>query len=1146
MTFSLPPNTPKGQAEAISADDKNITVTAGAGTGKTWVLTERYVRLLLKDNVTLPADILTLTYTEAAAEEMKARITRRITEVLENYPDQERKRAILDGLSDLWISTIHSFAARLIRESGLSLDIDPRAAVISTQQEEAFWEDIRTAAEFAKLGELAQTYGNRQLRKIAEELDNDANLSAAVAKWNAGKLADFAKKAAELHASSGRTWQEMLGWAEKDDILESGKQQVKALLVKEWRAVWDFWINAPVKAPKDRNTAGGRLYDFLAWQKTASPDDEETLRHFYTQIMTSEEFSGARNVTPAIKMSLSVWIGTRSKEILDATLTLDDNLIEQELSMRKTLLKFCGLCWGIWDIMKNKRGLLSFSDMITHASTAIMENGINRTFRYILIDEFQDTDRIQFNMINALNGETAKLFAVGDPKQSIYRFRHADPTLFAQTIENSDKKIELDTSFRTRETLLEIINNLFGSIWRNGLGKSEAMNGLKYDRLHPVDPKHGRSSGTIPEFEAIIAYDSKSTLTQARKNLAENLARKIYEWVDKSVTIWDKKQEETRSVKFSDFAVLTPARSIFPVLEDALARFGIKSIRDKSGDFFGRGEINDVVCLLRAAADMNDDFAVSGWLMSPFSGVNEEDVLACLTRTDKDTRPIRLIHDKFPEAYSRLEHYALVGEVEGPAGLLAIFDRNRSWLSCYKPDDRMRVLRNVRLAVSIARDFQQSGTSGLKSCAEWLTRAVRDEVAYEEPAWHDENENAVRLGSVHAAKGLEYPVTIVFDQRNKKRSDRDALRPSRELGLAFTNLPDESKAPEGFTPKLAAWEKMLSEQGEDEEQARLFYVACTRAQDSLIFCGLVDEKKKEPHNHTWTKLLFGNSSNIDEKAANEIPDFVFPKNTAKKQDEALRPVNTVKICTPLRQISASSFSMFEWCPFAWRRIYRQGRTLRWEDPYEKAEDYEGRPGGAELGSLAHWILSRWMKEGGHIERLDYWLYNKEVLSKLPGYLRPEWRKDKDKAVLRKWLTDFAAGDLGAMLRTQNFESEKSFRIPLNGKTIMAGSIDALCGGKIIDYKITSSDRTPPGLYEAQLDFYAFVWHEMTGADNVETVIAFLREGRTESRTVTDFEGIRSRIERAAEICGSGPYTPRLEHCALCPFRKGCVNNNAGV
>ena len=142
---------------------------------------------------------------------------------------------------------------------------------------------------------------------------------------------------------------------------------------------------------------------------------------------------------------------------------------------------------------------------------------------------------------------------------------------------------------------------------------------------------------------------------------------------------------------------------------------------------------------------------------------------------------------------------------------------------------------------------------------------------------------------------------------------------------------------------------------------------------------------------------------------------------------------------------------------------------------------------------------------------------------------------------------FAAGELGVMLRTRkDIQREKLFRIPLNESTSLAGAIDAVYGNNIIDYKITNIDSTPPGLYESQLDFYAFVLHLQTGAEIVNTTIAFLREGRIEHRVITDFEAVRERVISASEVCAVGPYIPRQENCRLCPFKKGCVKNNDEV
>ena len=1142
MKLLLPPETPEGQKQAINADEKLITVGAGAGTGKTWVLSGRYVRLLLEGGDILPNDILTLTYTEAAAGDMKARIEDRLKGELRNFDDDARKRAITDGLADTWISTIHSFAARLIRESGLKLDIDPGASVITAQQEQDFWDSIRDAAEFATLRELARAYGDKTLRDTAKFLDSSKYFSAGVARWRAGRLSQFARDTAELHASSGHSWQEMLEWSENDTLLiESARPLVKNILRDEWLNVWQLWQKMTLPKARSTNAAGTALTELLEWQGMNSQDDEAALIHFYTRIVTGRDIKG-NNGEPfrTAKIYLGRTLGDWRKEqpglVGKITQSFSTPFTDEELHMRKVLLKFCAVSWGMWDMMKKRRGLLSFSDMINHAKDTINAGGVRRSFPHILVDEFQDTDPLQFAMIEALAGENTSLFAVGDPKQSIYKFRHADPALFAGTIRKADTRIELDVSFRTRHALLTRINSIFASLWRDGLGKSQSMDGLKFEALHTPINDGERDCGTMPDFRIILAKSNTATRTDALKNLADELAYNIASWVKEGRTVWDKQEKTIRPVKFSDFAILSRSRGIFPTLEEALERFGIKTIQDKSTDYFSRGEINDVVCMLRAASDEHDDFAVAGWLMSPFSEVSEEKAVECLEGVGSKARIADVIRQDLPEAYSRLQYLALVGEHEGASGILSLYDNNRKWLSCYRDRDRLRVLRNLRLAVSLVREFQKGGASSLRACAEWLTRAVRNNVSVEEPDWHDGKENAVRLGAVHSAKGLEYPVTVIFENRTRKKIDSSSLRPSRELGLVFTNLPDEITQGQEIQLQGSDWERLLSEQGDAEEETRLFYVAATRAQDSLIFCGLVkDDADGTPYNNTWTKLLLDNIDHPKITYAEGITDVGYLGVNVEEEARTLKPLTLLHSRNALRQISATSYSLFMFCPHAWRRSYRQGLNLSWENP-NRDNDTEDHTGGAKLGSLAHWVLSRWPER-----EIDALLFDRASIVHVPGYLRSTWRNDGAKGVLREWLMNFAASDLGVMLRNaEGVRREHRFRMKLTEGTSLAGAIDALYGNTIIDYKITSIDNAPSGLYEAQLEFYALAVHMMTGAERVNTCIAFLREGRQEVREHSGFEAIRERVISAAETCASGSYNPNYNNCGICPFKKGCV------
>ena len=1145
MNFSLPQNTHKGQREAVNADDKIITVSAGAGTGKTWVLSNRYARLLLQNETLMPSEILTLTFTEAAAAEMKTRIISKVEEELgknKNPDDTARKQEILDGLTETWISTIHAFAGRLIRESGLSLDIDPTANVITPQQEQEFWENIRNAVEFANLRELARTYGDKNLRDSAEFLDKDAFMTNAVNKWKSTKLSEFARDVAELHASSGKTWHEMLEWSENDFFVKKNSEaenKVKKILEAEWLDVWNFFSGTDLPEAKKPNGPGGNLNALLNWQKLNSPNDIEALKFFYDSIVADPEkkLSNGRGepfkTFKEIKeISFSDWRKARPSLLKEISLDFGKDFSQEELWMRRILLKFCAVSWGMWDMMKQRRGLLSFSDMILHAKNAIEKESVKHSFKHILVDEFQDTDGLQFEMITSLTkNQDTNLFAVGDIKQSIYRFRHADPSLFSGTIKTADRKIDLDKSFRTRKSLLEKINKIFSSLWQN----SEL---IAFRGLDASDSAFERDFGTMPPFKIFLTQNTGG-LSAVRKNLAEELASNISKWVGEERTIWDKSEKIIRPVKFSDFTILSRTRTVFSSLEEALEKFGIPSIRDRSEDFFTRGEIGDVVCMLRAAADANDSFSVMGWLMSPFSEIPEKDAVEKIfMNAGKKINFPELLKKNFPEAYSRLEYLSLIGTNEGPAGLLSIFNKNRRWLSCYPEKDRLRVLRNFRLALSMSRAFQQSGTSSLTACAEWLTRAVRRELKIEEPKWHDENENAVHLTAVHSSKGLEYPVTIIFDTQKSKKPNNKPLSPSRDLGIVFSDFPDEFNA--AAKPFAVKWENLLSEQGELEEEERLFYVAATRAQDSLIFCGTLS-KDGEPYKNSWTEFLLDNveaeeKNKIEFAVGTDAPEI---QKKIEADEKNLTSVNVIRAKNSLRQFSASAFSLFEWCPFAWRRRYRQGQTLSWELT-EREDEFEDFTGGANLGSLAHWILSRWLTNENFEAELEYFLNDREMISRLPAHLRGVWRDKKNKAALREWLLTFAASEPGITLRTRkDVKREHRFMLSL-GNTALAGAIDALYENNLIDYKITSIDNAPSGLYESQLDFYAFVAHTLTGNDEIKTTTAFLRENIFEGHVCKNFDEIKSRIFNAAEICASGDLKPKREHCAACPFKGGCA------
>ena len=985
----------ENQTKAIESRAERITVSASAGTGKTWVLTNRYFSILNVDVVS-PNDILTLTYTQTAASDMKKRIQSRFSDSV---------------LGQTWISTIHAFASRLLKQSGLTLDLDPASSVISPRQQSDFWQGLRLALMYSELHLLTLNCKEEVLNDTAKFLDNSEILSSALNKWGAQKLVLLAEKFSDLYNSRGYTWREILENAENDEMILRTSVLLKNILRVECDKVFEEWRDIKdLPQPKTLRSGSSAemLLNLIKRHDDMSPED------FYRALILDKSIRANahepfKTLKDILGMTLTEYRNSQPKIIRNVSYKFDKEPLEQELELRKVLIKFCALSWGVWEITKRRRGLLSFSDMISNALRAIEEGAVTKNFTHILVDEFQDTDPLQFRMIKSLakRSKGNSIFTVGDPKQSIYRFRHAEPELFAQSISEADVEVNLDVSFRTRESLLKLVNRIFGEVWKKSLGSSGAMSKLNYKPLRAAEISERRNEGSMEDFAVILQINGR----EAVKDLAMKLAFKLRKCVEEHKTVWDKERHEIREIRYSDIAILCRNRNYYDVIEQVFSVMGIKVIQDKSTGYFARGEVNDVISMLKACSDFNDDVSVSGWLMSPFSGASEEDALRCLRlkSRDKSLHVIDVIRAELPDIYARLEYLALVGEVKGAASLIEIFDRDRGWLENYEGGERVRIIRNLRRAINIALSFEEGVSSGLYACGEWLGRAISSGVLLEEPTWHDEGENAVLLTTIHGAKGLEYPVAVIFETLVKAYNGSKGLRESDSLGVVFSDLPDELKNGTSKDDlKLSDWDKLLDIQGESEESMRLFYVAMTRGQDAVIFCSLLNNYG-EPYESSWTKVLY-----------ETVPDYMTEFNTGSEiraedvngvsvEEDAeggCRDIILSESVRRIKQISASSFSLYEYCSYAWRMKYLRGKGLKWEGT-EKDEE-EDNIGGVDLGSLAHWLLSK-IQSSYEVER---YLNDREILNIVPVKLRVIWSDAEEKSILHEWLSKFLSSNEG--------------------------------------------------------------------------------------------------------------------------------------
>ena len=1212
----LPEGTPAGQARAVMHDGRLITVGAGAGTGKTWVLSTRFARLLLSDAECLPQSILTLTFTEAAAREMQERIRKRVFDLAAERPESEQLRwqSVKEGFDEAWISTIHSFASRMIRESGLALDLDPQSAIVAPPQEEAFWGAWERALESLELSSFVSLYGGKDLYETALRLEADTVFIAALEKWPPAVLRDLVRDVIELHSMLGNTRETLLAWAndaerseaKRDGRADAALEAVRDLLSSRWREAWHQWrevfslfhgeiLEARDEAAKKAATAKTESPVFALaklmerWQeleKGVSGPSVEEQRLFYLDLcgLSSNNARIYKLLAEHLGRTVSDWRRAQAKWKILSEIPPDFSLPPAEQSLRSVLLRLSVLAWAAWDGMKRRRGLLSFSDMIYFAAQSIHGDSRKKDFKHVLVDEFQDTDPLQDGMIRALCGkEDAALFVVGDPKQAIYGFRHADLTLFADYMLQSreaNADIVLDVSFRTRSALLAPINSLFAHIWKEGLGAGARMGSLKFEPLS-APPSPERDVATVPPFSLFLGIRRGREDKDAPKRMIKALAGTFARYVAEGRTIWDKASRCLRPISWRDCAILVPTRSAYGRLETAFEEEGVPLVLEKNMNYFTRGEVSDVINVLRAAAFSEDEAALSGWLSSPFSGASQREVRDCFkahswaVRADSSALLRDVVREYLPSAAERLNYLRHLGNLKGPSVLLSHLLEDRTWLSAFDEGQHLRIVANINRAVGMARQYETGLSPSLAGCAQWLDTALRADSAAEEPDWSEEDTDAVRVTTVHASKGLEFPVVAILGmERGLKGPPAATVAASKNMGVALSDVPDMMSPrhqDDGAKPLSLPWERALSFQGELEESSRLFYVAATRAQDALILCGIADENAKGERNARsdswleWTLDWLGGETDCDWRDM-EGPPLIRIDDTpvAERERPSVEKIDAGTLRDPLHlpgsgevtlsSFSATSFALFEWCPHAWRRRHRQGLDLRWEIPEEDADTV----GGSELGLIAHWLLARWdMKQESLVPLLE----DEGLVRRLPAELRDTWRKAKNRDALQTWLTSFSLSDegrrLAAAVCSGNLRREGAFCANL-GKLRLTGATDVLWdteedGEKgywhVRDYKITLSDNAPEELYRSQLAFYALVVEllaEEQGLpfNGVDVGLIFLREGGRLGETrffprAGEWERMRGTLIDTARTAAQGPWIPVREHCARCPWRLGC-------
>ena len=1112
----------EARARAATATDCNIVVTAGAGTGKTTLLVDRLLHLLMRQpDPPEIGEIVALTFTNKAANDMKLRLRERLATLLRLDPgvppppaqrrDWERMhdllsryaltKAVLDrlaatalaGLEKSQIGTIHSFAAHLLRLYPLETGVDPAFQEDEGiqfkdhfNQEWALWLDqelggsgahgeVWSAAlqqvTLADVKELAAGLTG-ELIPLDEVASGATGLPPPIREWVAG-LADRARTLRRTHGQT-LTLERML----------------------------DAAISCLESAPGESGASDGSVRDALN-----------------------------RDI-PSITKAWSQDDYDQAKEIIKVAQAFGCAGPGPLLPLLEILVPFAEACRRRFV----QRGYVSFDGLLARARDLLRDHPairreLKQQFAAILVDEFQDTDPVQYEMIlylaeadgveerdwRKVRLKPGKLFIVGDPKQSIYAFRRADMEAYDAVVEDCvlaqarrGEQHTLKANFRSHSVLLTPINELFARVF-----PPTAIKGLqpKSDPLLAAEPDAPRLQTERLEMRLVRPAEPETDADSATRAEAEELARWLHEDVlDREEII---EHEAPVTVKPRHVAVLLRTLTTARDYLEAFRRHEIPCLTEGEKHFYERQEIIDAVNLLRAATNPHDVMALVGVLRSPLGALSDAEIEELARKGLLDPR--RTVGADASNAASVVPVYALLKELgrELPGvplpDVIDVVLKHVPLLHLAAASmDREQAVANLLKLRDITIQLAQRPDLTLQGLVAELTGRVLDppdetESPLAEEGMEEHEQGAVRLLSIHKAKGLEFPMVVLagLHRGTARQEPRVRIQHDWSTGIAGVRAGELQTVGGIFLGSKL-------ERRRKAEQARILYVGMTRAKRRLVLsAGLPANLANDGFLSQLAGAMGLGLSELDTTVVRlgetEVPVRVVPGGDA--------PPRPLASDAPWRQIAGDPGRMLpRWSERA-SRWQAAGRTPLFTTP-TALKEAEGDPRGQEwegrraagrdrarlIGTLTHRVLEAW----------DFSSSPDALPDRIAAVCRqatpPAWTAERSEleAELKKIFAGFTASRPYADLRRATILGrEVPFAISwAEGKQVMEGVVDLLfrLDGKVLiaDYKTDRGDADEAAdratAYEIQARAYREAVARCLGLQEVGFKFIFVRTG----------------------------------------------------
>jgi len=811
------------QRRAVDADFADALVMAGAGSGKTRVLSERFVHLVKGGHVDLRR-LAALTFTEKAAAQMRTRIAGIFRDLAqEAQPDTPREER---QAADVWrtdvefapISTIHAFCARLLRQHAIEAGVDPAFVVLDAAEAALLKEDAAARAESLLAEECPDLVGVFAMISAGDPREELLGLLArlrgagrdpATIKWKVG--------VSDLLAALAAVEEPLAAYAEVGDELEEARRPNHAEAIQ---AVHTVLAAAHVEDD---------LSPFAAAQAQARVDDLKGPRR---AVYSKPRAALSRALGEVVAALLDLWGERVFLPQLRAILVRYDD-VYRRLKAERSALDFTDLELCTRDLLRRAQEIGQPLDLAP---------------RGLLVDEFQDTNPLQAEILSHLRGQ-APQFSVGDPKQSIYRFRRADVSVILAEDERVGRAsvFPMNASYRSSKQLLAGINALAGALFADGAA------GVVYEPLEAASP-FATSPDPVVAFTLVDAGDGVA-IAEGRPLEAAWIARRIRALVDEKTprlkTRPDDAGEVTSAcaahVAFGDIAILFRAASDVPLYEAALEAEGIPYLTQRGKGYYQAEEITDLVYVLRTIHNPEDRHALACTATGPAMAATDDEVLRWFAKPANATKGEGAWARMRAEAREGGRHAETVRTLEAlrreavGGSLATTVERALVELGLYehallcRAGDRRAA--NLRKAVELARRLDRGGRRGLADLLRHLA-TLRDRAMGESeaPIGGDEDD-VVRLTTIHSAKGLEYPVVFLADVGRQPPSDKDALRFDGGDGVA-ARIRDPLEGT-GLKPGGLAAIAEHETSANREEALRVLYVAMTRAEERLILSSAI-------------------------------------------------------------------------------------------------------------------------------------------------------------------------------------------------------------------------------------------------------------------------------------------------------------------